>query len=73
MPGTCQISTSTNVMRDIQIYIETSVDDKAMCRKLTDDRSLLDDIKRVLLTESSGMYDKQVSYSIIIVFCLYTD
>lgn len=61
MPGTCQIST------------ETSVDDKAMCRKLTDDRSLLDDIKRVLLTESSGMYDKQVSYSIIIVFCLYTD
>jgi hypothetical protein len=59
MPGTCQISTSVNVMRDIQIYIETSVDDKTMCRKLTDDRSLLDDIKRVLLTESSGMYDNK--------------
>jgi len=49
-------------MGDIQRYIETSIIDKTMSRKLTDDRHLLEDIKRVLLTESSGMYDFSFGY-----------
>ncbi|KAE8384965.1 hypothetical protein BDV23DRAFT_176621 [Aspergillus alliaceus] len=56
MHGISQISTSANVMPDIETYIETSVTDKTMCRKLTDDTTLVEEMKRTLLTESSGMF-----------------
>lgn len=55
MAGMRQISTTSNVMPDLQTYIDTSVTDKLMSRKLTDDLALLDEVKRVLLEESSGM------------------
>lgn len=55
MAGVCQISTTSNVMADLQTYIDTSVTDKLMSRRLTDDLALLDEVKRVLLEESSGM------------------
>lgn len=55
MAGVRQISTTSNVMPDLQTYIDTSVTDKLMSRKLTDDLALLDEVKRVLLEESSGM------------------
>lgn len=55
MAGVRQISTTSNVMPDLRTYIETSVTDKLMSRKLTDDLALLDEVKRVLLEESSGM------------------
>ncbi|KAH8797864.1 hypothetical protein F5884DRAFT_864219 [Xylogone sp. PMI_703] len=57
MPGICQISTLSNVLRDIETYIETSIVDKSLFHRLTDDPQLLEEIKRVLLIESSGMYD----------------
>ncbi|GAB1193391.1 hypothetical protein APSETT444_002607 [Aspergillus pseudonomiae] len=60
MPGIRQISTSGNVMEDIESYIEASIIDKTMCRKLTDDAVLVEDIKRTLLTKSSGMYDSKL-------------
>ncbi|KGM92160.1 uncharacterized protein PADG_11698 [Paracoccidioides brasiliensis Pb18] len=56
IPGIRQISTSSNVMQDIQTYIETTIADKTMFRKLTDDPTLIDGIKEVLLKESSGMF-----------------
>ncbi|EEA22878.1 hypothetical protein EYB25_005646 [Talaromyces marneffei] len=56
LAGVCQISTTSNVMPDIHTYIDTSVTDKLMSRKLTDDLALLDEVKRVLLEESSGMF-----------------
>ncbi|EEH37856.2 ankyrin repeat domain-containing protein [Paracoccidioides lutzii Pb01] len=56
IPGIRQISTSSNVMQDIQTYIETTIADKTMFKKLTDDPSLIDGIKEVLLKESSGMF-----------------
>lgn len=55
MAGVRQISTTSNAMSDLRAYIETSVTDKLMTRKLTDDLALLDEVKRVLLEESSGM------------------
>lgn len=55
MAGIRQISTTSNVMPDLQAYIDTSITDKLMTRKLTDDLALLDEVKRVLLEESSGM------------------
>ncbi|OJD13717.1 hypothetical protein AJ78_05849 [Emergomyces pasteurianus Ep9510] len=56
IPGIRHISTSSNVMRDIQTYIETTMTDKTMARKLTSNPSLLDEIKTILLKESSGMF-----------------
>lgn len=56
MPGIRQISTATNVMEDIETYIDSSITDKTMCRKITDDSSLLEEIRQRLLAESSGMY-----------------
>jgi hypothetical protein len=56
MPGIRQISTSANIMQDIETYIKASITDKIMCRKLTDDPSLLNEIRQRLLAESSGMY-----------------
>ena len=55
LAGACQISTTSNVMSDLRTYIDISVTDKLMSRKLTDDLALLDEVKRVLLEESSGM------------------
>lgn len=62
MPGIRQISTSANVMQDIQTYIESSITDKTMRRKLTDDPLLIEEIQRRLLAESSGMYASQALY-----------
>lgn len=56
LPGIRQISTSANVMQDIETYVESSITDKTMCRKLTDDPLLTEEIPRRLLAESSGMY-----------------
>lgn len=50
IPSIRQISTSSNVMRDIEVYIETSISDKMVCRKLTKDPKLLDEVREVLLT-----------------------
>lgn len=55
IPGIRQISISTNAEQDIANYIETSIDEKMMYRKLTDDASLLNEIKQTLLIESSNM------------------
>lgn len=57
MPGIRQISTSANVIQDIRTYIESSITDKTMRRKLTDDPLLIKEIQLRLLAESSGMYD----------------
>ncbi|OQE25447.1 hypothetical protein PENSTE_c006G08700 [Penicillium steckii] len=56
IPGIHQISTSANIMKDISTYIESSITDKTMCRTLTDDHLLIEEIKQRLLTESSGMF-----------------
>ncbi|KAI9035596.1 uncharacterized protein KD926_003200, partial [Aspergillus affinis] len=56
MPGIRQISTSANVMQDIGTYVESSITDKTMCRKLTDDPLLIEEVQRRLLAESSGMF-----------------
>ncbi|RFU72758.1 ankyrin repeat-containing [Trichoderma arundinaceum] len=56
MRGIRRISTSRNVMQDIETYIETSIADKMMYRKLTSDDSLLEEIKLILLTDSSDMF-----------------
>ncbi|KAL2832103.1 hypothetical protein BDW59DRAFT_181441 [Aspergillus cavernicola] len=56
MPGIRQISTSTNVMRDIEVYIDASITDKTLYRKLTDNAVLLGEVKQKLLSKSSGMF-----------------
>jgi hypothetical protein len=56
MDGIRRISISANATQDIKYYIETSVTEKMMYRRLTDDISLLEEIKETLLTESSTMY-----------------
>lgn len=58
IPGIRQISTSANIMKDISTYIESSITDKTMCRTLTDDHLLIEEIKQRLLSESSGMYGR---------------
>jgi hypothetical protein len=55
IPGIRQISTSANVTEDIERFIEVSVIDKTMHRRLTDDGQLLEELKSALLTESAGM------------------
>lgn len=55
-PGIQIISTSTNVLRDIEIYIEEGMIDKMMMRRLTDDMKLVSEMKLNLMNESSGMY-----------------
>jgi hypothetical protein len=55
-----RISTTSNVMPDLHTYIDTSVTDKLMSQKLTDNLALLDEVKRVLLEESSGMYESNL-------------
>ncbi|KAL7949484.1 ankyrin repeat-containing domain protein [Trichoderma barbatum] len=56
IPGIRRISTTQNIVQDIKIYIETSIFDKMMYRKLTGDGELLEDIKKILLSESSDMF-----------------
>ncbi|KAF7128361.1 hypothetical protein CNMCM5793_003091 [Aspergillus hiratsukae] len=56
MAGIHRISTTSNVMPDLQTYIDTSVTDKLMSRTLTDNLALLDEAKQTLLKESSGMF-----------------
>lgn len=60
--GIHQISISTNATQDIKKYVETSIDEKMMYRKLTDDVSLLNKIKETLLTESSDMYEGRIAF-----------
>lgn len=55
MPGIRHISTSANVMRDIESYIDSSITDKTLIRKLTDDHLLVAEIRQRLLSESLGM------------------
>jgi hypothetical protein len=57
IPGICQISISRNAEQDIKNYIEASIDEKMMLKKLTDNISLLNEIKKTLLSESSHMYE----------------
>jgi hypothetical protein len=75
MPGICQISTSTNVLKDIELYIDTSIVDKTMYRTLTDDDQLLDHMKRALLSESDGMYEIDSYFHVVFLqaVILYTD
>jgi hypothetical protein len=61
MPGTCQISTSFNNVKDIENYIEARITDKMLDRKLTSNSQLLKEISQVLLKRSSGMYDISIS------------
>lgn len=68
IPGIGRTSTFDNTMSDILTYIDYSIGDKSMYRKLTDDRLLLEEIKEVLFNESSGMY---VSDLLIPNFNLY--
>uniref|UniRef100_A0A093VRU7 Ankyrin repeat and KH domain-containing protein mask n=2 Tax=Talaromyces marneffei PM1 TaxID=1077442 RepID=A0A093VRU7_TALMA len=56
MPGIRQISTSTNILADIKHFIDMSIVDKTMDRKLTDDHLLLEELKSTLLAESTGMF-----------------
>ncbi|KAJ5634700.1 hypothetical protein N7528_002542 [Penicillium herquei] len=56
IPGIRQVSTTANVMEDIGTYIESTITDKTMSRRLTDDPLLMQEIQQRLLTESSGMF-----------------
>lgn len=60
--GICQISISTNAMQDIENYIESTIEEKLTYRKLTDDVSLLNEIKKTLLIESSNMYESNMVF-----------
>lgn len=56
VPGTIHISTSLkDVTKDIQLYIEHQIEDKMSCRELTNDISLMKEIKQTLLEKASGM------------------
>lgn len=61
IPGTRQISTSFNNMKDINNYIQARIMDKMLDRKLTINSQLLEEISLILLTRSSGMYDTSIS------------
>jgi hypothetical protein len=56
IPGIRHISTSANVRRDIELYIDTSIADKSLYRRLTENAGLLGQVKETLLAESSDMY-----------------
>lgn len=59
--GIRQIPISTNAMQDIENFIETSITEKMMYRKLTEDDSLLERIQETLLSESSNMYEAKLA------------
>ncbi|KAL2809886.1 hypothetical protein BJX63DRAFT_445035 [Aspergillus granulosus] len=56
IPGIHQISTHANVLPDIEVYIDTTIADKTLYRKLTDNTVLLEEIKQTLLDKSLGMF-----------------
>ncbi|RDW76415.1 uncharacterized protein DSM5745_06407 [Aspergillus mulundensis] len=56
MPGVRQISTSRNVAHDIRTYIDESIDEKRMYKRLTDSAEVLCDIKSKLQAESSEVF-----------------
>jgi hypothetical protein len=56
IPGTAQISTSlNNIMKDVQLYIQTIIEDKMCVRELTNDHALMEMTKQRLLEGASGM------------------
>ena len=63
VPGTTRVSLSvSNVMNDIQKYIDTVIEEKtAYVRELTSDPALMAEIKQKLLEGASGMYVLQRS------------
>ncbi|KAL4778137.1 hypothetical protein BJX76DRAFT_352839 [Aspergillus varians] len=56
IPGIRHILTYGNVMQDIEVYITTSMTDKSLYRRLTDNVTLLEEVKQIILTKSSGMF-----------------
>jgi hypothetical protein len=57
IPDTAYISTSMkSVTKDIQLYIESIIDDKMSRRELTSNLILAKEIKQTLLEKASGMY-----------------
>ncbi|KAI9927564.1 hypothetical protein MW887_003182 [Aspergillus wentii] len=56
VPGIRRVSTSENTIQDISVYIESSIMDKMMMKRITDSEDLVQEMKRVLLNESSGMF-----------------
>jgi ankyrin repeat protein len=65
IPGIQPISTSSNVMGDIGLYIKESIADKMMLRKLTDDTDLVEKMERTLLIKSRDMYAQYFICSLI--------
>lgn len=59
--GICQIPISTNTVQDIENFIATSITEKMMYKKLTEDDSLLKRIQETLLSESSNMYEAKLA------------
>ncbi|KAL2853302.1 hypothetical protein BJY01DRAFT_259317 [Aspergillus pseudoustus] len=56
IPGIRQIRTPGYVMPDIEVYIDSSIAEKTLYRRLTDNAALLDVVKQTLLDESLGMF-----------------
>lgn len=55
LPKVPQISTTYNVLQDIQVYIRESIADRMVLQPLTEDNQLIRDMENILLQESSGM------------------
>lgn len=55
VPGTVHISTLNNTRKDMQLYIETVIEDKMCVRELTSDPDLMEETKQRLLEGASGM------------------
>ncbi|RAK91400.1 hypothetical protein BO79DRAFT_104963, partial [Aspergillus costaricaensis CBS 115574] len=56
LPKVPQISTTYNVLQDIQVYIRESIADRMVLQPLTEDNQLIRDMENILLQESSGMF-----------------
>ncbi|KAL3480208.1 hypothetical protein BJX99DRAFT_254802 [Aspergillus californicus] len=56
VPSISQISTSSNVGCDIEVYISESMNEKSIYKKLTNNAKLLEDMKQKLLEHSSEMF-----------------
>lgn len=55
LPNVPEISTTCNVLQDIQVYIRESIADRMVLHQLTEDSHLINDMESILLQESSGM------------------
>ncbi|GKZ98794.1 hypothetical protein AnigIFM60653_000128 [Aspergillus niger] len=55
LPNVPEISTTCNVLQDIQVYIRESIADRMVLHQLTEDSHLIKDMESILLQESSGM------------------